>query len=496
MSVQLPMSKAKRFAVEYQNTVFRSCTDCSISEDATDCGNGRPRGNVRAPVVIVGEAPGEEEVNKQQVFVGKSGKLLHKSLMRYGFNTDTDSYITNTVKCRPIGNRSPTSKECRECREKFLTNEIKLFDRKLIIALGNYGYYGVVPKGTPSGITTRHGIFEWSEEFECYILPCIHPAAVLRKPAFEKLFREALIKGARFIRNGYELDKEKPVEYKDIFSIDAFRELIAEVKRRKQFVFDLETEGFSWMTDRILCMSFSTAVYSAWYLPILWNEKFAWDKTDWGTIQEGLRNIFEDPSIAKMAFNAKFDLKFLIHHFGWNIQGRIDDPMLMHHLIEENTPHGLKTLASRYSTMGDYSRPLEEAFNVIKNSRIPKEEKHYGKIPSDILKPYALMDSDATFRVYNKFLQMMKANKISPGLYRFYRKCVMPVADVLMEMEMTGVCVDRERIETLRTEFLQSLTDGQSRFNTLAGQEVNINSSKQLSEYLFGAGGYRPIKAG
>ena len=496
MSVQLAMSDAKRFAVEFQDTVFRSCTGCTISEDATDCGNVRPRGNVRASVVIVGEAPGEEEVRKQQAFVGKSGKLLHKSLKRYGFDTDTDSYVTNTVKCRPIGNRSPTAKECCECREKFLVNEIKLFDRKLIIALGNYGYYGVFPKGSPSGITTRHGIFEWSEEFQCYILPCIHPAAVLRSPSSEKLFREALIKGARFIRNGYELDEEKPVEYKDIFGLEAFRELIVEVKRRKQFVFDLETTGFSWMTDKILCITFSTKANSAWYLPIHWDEKFVWDKDDWRIIQEGLRDIFEDSSISKMAFNAKFDLKFLIHHFGWDIQGPIDDPMLMHHLLEENTPHGLKALTSRYTTMGDYSRPLEDAFNAIKNSRIPKEDKHYGKIPSDILKPYALMDSDATFRVYDRFLPMMTDNKISPELHRFYRKGVIPVMDVLMDMEMTGIRVDQDRIEELRTKFLQELTNRQLRFNVLAGREVNIKSSKQLSEYLFAEAGFTPIKLG
>jgi len=496
MSVQLAKSEAKRFAVEFEDTVFRACLDCTISEDNTDRGNVRPRGDIRAPVVIVGEAPGEEEVQRQQAFVGRSGKLLHKSLKRYGFDTDTDAYVTNTVKCRPQANRSPTAKECRECRGKFLVNEIKLFDRKLIIALGNYGYYGIVPKGSPSGIMKRHGMFEWNDEFECYVLPCIHPAAVLRNPASDKLLREALIKCARFIRNGYKLDDTKPVDYKDIFSISAFHEFVAEVKKRKQMVFDLETTGFSWITDKILCMTFSTKAFSAWYLPLHWNEQFVWDKSDWDTIQEGLRELFEDPSIRKMAFNAKFDLKFLIAHFGWDIRGRVDDPMLMHHLIEENTPHGLKPLASRYTTMGDYSRPLEEAFNVVKRSRIPKEDKHYGKIPSEILKPYALMDADATWRVYDRFLPMLKGCEASPRLFQFYRKCVMPVADVLMDMEMTGILVDRARIEELRTEFRQNLTDGQSRFNTLAGQDVNINSYKQLSEYLFGAGGYTPIKPG
>jgi len=496
MSVQLTKSEAKRFSIEFPTTVFWECTACTISGDDTDRGNVKPRGNISAPVVIVGEAPGEEEVKMQQAFVGKSGKLLHRSFKRYGFDTNDDAYVTNTIKCRPLGNRSPKAVECRECRTRFLVKEIKLYPRKLIIALGNYGYYGVVPKGTPSGITNRHGNFEWNDEFECYVLPCIHPAAVLRNPSFEKLMREALIKCARFIRNGYKLDVEKPVDYKDIFSISAFHEFVAEVKRRKRIVFDIETTGFSWMTDKILCFSFSTEAYSAWYLPIHWDEQFVWNKNEWDIIQAGLRELFEDPSIAKMAFNAKFDCKFLIHNFGWDIRGRIDDPMLMHHLVEENAPHGLKALASRYTTMQDYSRPLEDAFNAVKKSRIPKEDKHYGKIPSSILKPYAQMDSDATWRVYDRFLPMIKDCKESPGLYRFYRKCVMPVMDVLMGMEMTGIRVDRARIEELRVEFEQSLTDGQQRFNELAGRDVNIKSSKQLSEYLFGDAGYKPIKPG
>lgn len=496
MSVPLTKSEAKRFAVEFQDTVFRACIDCTISGDNTDQGNVRPRGNIRAPVVIVGEAPGEEEVDRQLAFVGKSGQLLHKVLKQYGFDTDEDAYVTNTVKCRPQANRNPSAKECRVCRERFLINEIKLFPRKLIIALGNYGYYGIVPKGSPSGITGRCGIFEWSDEFDCQILPCIHPAAVLHNPGSSKLMREALQRGAKFIRNGYELDRTKPVTYKDIFSLTAFQEFVKEVRKRGQFVFDLETTGFSWMTDKILCMAFSTKAHSAWYLPLLWDEKFVWSKHEWVIIQEGLRELFEDPSIAKMAFNAKFDLKFLIYHFGWQVQGKIDDPMLMHHLVEENTPHGLKALAGRYTTMGDYSRPLEDAFNAIKRSKIPKVDKHYGKIPSDTLKPYALMDADATLRVYNKFLPMVQKCKESPRLYQFYRKCVIPVMDVLMEMEMTGIHVDRGRINELREQFELELVDGQSRFNEIAGREVNIKSSQQLSEYLFGEAGYRAVKQG
>jgi len=290
------------------------------------------------------------------------------------------------------------------------------------------------------------------------------------------------IKIAQFIEDGFTLPPQKSVIYNEIRDLNAFEELIQEIRDRGRFVVDLETTGFNFWDDRILCMTFSTAPLTAWYLPMEEDETWLWSRGDWALIQEGLRGIFEDPSIGKIGHNLKFDLKFLISYFGWEVQGRLDDPMLMHHLLDENTAHGLKPLAARFTDMGNYASELEEVFNEVKRSRIPPSEKHYGKIPAPILKLYALKDADATYRVYELFKSELEPLKI---LNRFYGKAVTKVMKALMHMELVGVRVDQERMEELKEDFSVRLEELQEEINTYAEDDINIRSSQQLQQLLY-----------
>lgn len=482
----------------FDGIAFPACDDCTIAADdvarTVSRKNVLPRGSVDAPIVIVGEAPGDVEEKLHKAFVGPAGRKLDERLRAYNISLD-DCYITNGCKCRPVNNREPSSVECRICRSKYLVNEINAYPRKLIIALGNYGYYSVVPKGTPSGITKRNGIFEDNEEFGCPVLPCIHPAAILHRPSDKILMNETFKKAAAFIKNDFKFKDKVAVDYKPIYDLASFWDFISEVQTRGRFVVDLETTGFVW-TDKILCMTFSTQEQTAWYLPLHEHGHWMWSRYDWDVIQEGLRSIFEDPEIGVIAFNAKFDFKFLTYQFGWNICGCLDDPMLMHHLIEEWTPHGLKDLASRYTDMGNYARPLEDEFAKIKNSRIPKEDKHYGAIPSDMLREYAYMDADATYRVYNKFKATLPKIGERSVLYKFYRRCIIPTMLALMEMELIGICIDHNRMSDLEIEFEARLATIQEQFSAETETDVLITSSEQLSNLLFGTLGYRVIKRG
>ena len=486
------------YTENFVHTAFNVCSDCSIANDDEARypmrANVRPRGRADAPIVIVDEAPGEVEEEKKRTFVGLSGKTLDARLKYYNIDIE-DCYFTSGCKCRPVNKRTPDSSECRMCRSKFLVNEIKAYPRKLIIALGNYGYYSLVPKGTPSGITKRNGIFEDNDEFGCPVLPCIHPAAIAHKPVDKVLMEETLKKASKFVANGFTFSEKASVDYKSIDDLDSFWAFITEVTTRGRFAVDLETTGFNW-TDKILCMTFSTQAQTAWYLPLHEDGKWLWSRYDWDTIQEGLRSIFEDPDIGVIAFNAKFDFKFLTHHFGWDIKGCIDDPMLMHHLIEEWTPHGLKDLAVRYTDMGNYAGPLEAEFARIKRSNIPQEDKHYGSIPSDMLKAYAFMDADATFRLYNKFHDKLPKIGKRSALYKFYRRCVIPTMLALMQMELIGIRVDESQMETLEIEFVARLDAIQEQIRSDTKTDIIITSSEQLSDLLFNVLGYRVIKPG
>lgn len=134
------------------------------------------RGTPRAHIMFVGEAPGESEDEQGKPFVGRAGKLLDELLGEVGFSEE-NVYITNVVKCRPPGNRTPTDEEAQTCvpylRQQFL------FIRPLImVALGAVAARTLI--APDCRITKEHG--RWFEKKGVAMMAIYHPAFVLRDP--------------------------------------------------------------------------------------------------------------------------------------------------------------------------------------------------------------------------------------------------------------------------------------------------------------------------
>lgn len=108
------------------------CTGCPLAEGCTNKVPGV--GPLEANIMLVGEAPGENEDLQGVPFVGRGGEMLNKAIEAVGWNRD-DLYITNVVKCRPEGNRNPTQQEIVSCF-RHLKKEIEVVRPKVIIATG------------------------------------------------------------------------------------------------------------------------------------------------------------------------------------------------------------------------------------------------------------------------------------------------------------------------------------------------------------------------
>ena len=135
-------------------------------------GEGDPDANL----VIIGEAPGEDEDLQGRPFVGRSGQLLDRILESVGLHRD-DIYITNIVKYRPPGNRNPKPDEIA-ASEPLLTEQIKLIRPQIIATLGNVPtqYFA----GTKEGITkTRGNWFEWNG---IRVMPLFPPRLLAAQP--------------------------------------------------------------------------------------------------------------------------------------------------------------------------------------------------------------------------------------------------------------------------------------------------------------------------
>jgi len=133
-------------------------------------------GNPRAVLMVVGEAPGEEEDLQGRPFVGRAGALLTRMLRAIKLER-SEVYITNVIKCRPPENRTPRPDEIATCLP-ILHRQIQALRPRVILALG-----GVAAKtllGRSEGITKLRGRAHRWENIA--VVPTYHPAFLLRNP--------------------------------------------------------------------------------------------------------------------------------------------------------------------------------------------------------------------------------------------------------------------------------------------------------------------------
>lgn len=138
-------------------------------------------GNPAARVMIIGEAPGEEEDRAARPFVGRAGQMLDRMFAAIGLARDAVDaehalYITNVVNWRPPGNRSPTQDEI-DAMTPFLRRHVELAAPDVIVLMGNTPCQAALGR---QGITRLRGT--WVEAFGRPALPMTHPAYLLRQP--------------------------------------------------------------------------------------------------------------------------------------------------------------------------------------------------------------------------------------------------------------------------------------------------------------------------
>ena len=151
------------------------CTRCPLHKQ------GRKQivfgvGNPDADIMFVGEAPGADEDEQGEPFVGRAGQLLNNMIKAMGIQRE-DVYIANVIKCRPPGNRTPEPAECEVC-SPFLLKQIDVIKPKVIVALGAVASRSLLGLNQP--MNQLRG--QW-HDFKGYPLAVTyHPAYLLRDP--------------------------------------------------------------------------------------------------------------------------------------------------------------------------------------------------------------------------------------------------------------------------------------------------------------------------
>jgi uracil-DNA glycosylase family 4 len=155
------------------------CTRCKLHKQ------GRKQivfgvGNPKAELMFIGEAPGADEDQQGEPFVGRAGQLLNNMIKAMGLRRE-DVYIANIIKCRPPGNRTPERDECETC-SPFLMRQIAVIKPKAIVALGAIAAKTLLAINAPMSELRGH----WYDFRGTRLAVTYHPAFLLRDPRQKK----------------------------------------------------------------------------------------------------------------------------------------------------------------------------------------------------------------------------------------------------------------------------------------------------------------------
>ena len=152
-----------------------ACTRCALHAGILHKVPGQ--GDPRAPLMLIGEGPGQREDEEGYAFIGPAGQLLTKMLLSVSLPRDR-VYICNIVKCRPPQNRVPQPEEMAACMP-LLDMQLALVRPRVIVLLGSTAAKAMLSDDIR--ITRDRG--RWFERDGVFLMPTYHPSALLRDPA-------------------------------------------------------------------------------------------------------------------------------------------------------------------------------------------------------------------------------------------------------------------------------------------------------------------------
>lgn len=419
-------------------------------------------------LAIVGEAPGDREVEARRPFVGPSGKLL-SDLLDTVRVPRSGCFIGNVYQWQPpyniiekVDRSTPEWKYSVDT----LISELRAFKPTVTIACGN----------TPLEVLcSRHKITKWrgSILFSSYpeigkVIPTLHPAAVLRQWPW---YRTVLMDFERAVEEATH--PNQPLPQRSFHICHSFQDAIGLLRSLEVgdgwIAFDIESIT---LTNEITCIGFATSADSAFVVPF----------GDWPVHEEAqLRRAVERVLVGprpKIAQNAAFDIGMLITQWGIVVENLVMDTMLAQHSCYPELPKSLAFLCSMYTREPYYKW---EAKRTAAEGDGEDDEAAWGtSVPKDQLYAYNAKDCCVTFEVANCL-----AKEISEVGAELAFRSNMEQLPLAIEATVRGILIDQgvaaRRLGDLETEISAVGRTAKEAF----GRVVNTKSPKDMKALLY-----------
>lgn len=492
-----------------------ACTKCEVlCKSRRSIVNGR--GPTDATIMVIGEGPGFEEDKAGKPFMGRSGQLLAKMLYEAGI-PPADVRLSNAVRCRPPGNRTPSAKEIANCKP-YLLEEIRQVNPKVIIAVGGTALtalYGAHKVGDVAGQILAH------PETQVPVVATYHPSWIMRgkwgmmptvvshlekarKIAAGKLNLQPLSEARKHAIVCRTVEQVKDLH--DYLTSDEVSVIIA----------DTETTGLSWLDDELLCVSFSALdseynpIRAGFTVPIMAANRDLWPTTKGGKpkkpkswrnghvvpywslehetkVELLLRRIFH--SGKPLCFhNAAFDIRILERHhktdpdiapdirgaFGFNITKNLKyDTMLMQRIVNERLPYNETAMLTMYTDLPYYESEIK--IQSLDKTRMDLAD-------NEVVWAYAALDTDGGARILPPLAQRMSAEKVG----HLHRDIHIPMIRACWNMTRRGMPVDVGYFNKLCVRWQELTSEAEAAVMASCGGEwFNLRSSDQMRDVLF-----------
>jgi len=262
--------------------------------------------------------------------------------------------------------------------------------------------------------------------------------------------------------------------YETVLSWSAFDAWLDKIDNADLVAFDTETTSLDYMVAEIVGVSLSVAAGEAAYVPVAHDYPGAPDQLPRGEVLEKLRPFLENRDKKKVGHHLKYDAHILAR-YDISLQGMAFDSMLESYVLNSvATRHDMDSVARHY--LGRETIHYEDvAGKGVK-------QLTFNEVDLETAAPYAAEDADVTLQLHETLWS--KLGEIEP-LRDVYVNIEQPLVPILLDMEETGVLIDRKLLATQSGELAKRMMELEKEAHELAGGPFNLGSPKQLQEILF-----------
>jgi uracil-DNA glycosylase len=467
------------------------------------------KGSARAKIVIIGEAPGADEVRANKPFVGASGKELDKMLADAGLLTFTDDavnplikhpdysnlYFSNVTLIRPKDNdiehwiqrsskprtkgKNPTPAHWVEHRGWLvephvkedalrLIAEIKAIKPNVVIALGNTPFWALCKEGIKGKVGTWRGSTLLSDAVPgVKVIPAYHPAFILRQWQHRRItvqdFRRA--KAASVTPDFHPVDWEFTIGPSYHQTTDFLQGLLGRLEHGEVYL-TCDIEGAQ---KKVICVGLGVSDRQAICIPVLYKDRFYYPDDQRWVVIVLLQRVLRHKNARVINQNIGFDTQFLVNDF-LAYPNIYWDTMIAQNILFPGTPMNLGYQASMYCREYRYWKDDSEEF--WKAKRIDNWEQIWF---------YNCEDCARTFEVFERQKEALKRRKLETQ-FQFMQERVFRLIRKAM---FRGVRVNIELKAKMLRELQFVIDYAQQKVNYLATRVLDISSPTQLQDFFY-----------